>query len=114
MNSNPIDFSPLDPSRDPRRWEAAVRSVVDRGIAARTKREAFGHQLLLLARPALAVAASAALAIWVGAAAWTEEEDDPRTQTADSALVLSQWAATSDAPSANRILEVLGGRHVKD
>jgi negative regulator of sigma E activity len=114
MKEERIDLSPLDPSRDEARWEAMIQSAVSRGLAARERPYTIWSQLLEWAVPALAVAATAALAVWVGAVIWGKSDQGSATRPAEPTQVLTQWAAADASPATNRILEVLGGHHVED
>jgi hypothetical protein len=114
MDEQKIDLSVLDPSREPERWEKLIRSVARRALAARRRRLTVGYQLLAWARPALAIAAAAALVSWAGnlaspgpTATVAESEEDP-------AIVLARWASSDERPPATKILRVLGERHGLD
>jgi hypothetical protein len=114
MNDERIDLSLLDPSRDPKRWERLVASVTSRALAAHRRRLTISYQLTAWARPALALAAAAALASWVGTVvAPTRNGSAARTEP-EPAYVLSAWANGDDVPATPRILEVLGGSHGTD
>lgn len=101
-----IDFTLLDPSRDRAHWEQMIDSVVER-TCARRRSHSVGAQVRAWARPALAMAAAMALAVWAGALL-----SDAPTPPADPAQLLSQWAVSGEVPSTTKILEVLGGDHV--
>jgi hypothetical protein len=111
MNDDRFDFSGLDPARDAERWEQRIRQVV--AHAARARRWTVSAQLTRWARPALGLAAAAALFSGLGLIVIMGSLDqgslDPgsRAQEAPSAI-LSRWAATDEAPSTRRLLTVLG------
>ena len=114
MDEQKIDLSDLDPSRDAERWEELVRTVARRALAARRRRLTVGHQLLAWARPALAVAAVAALVSWVGNLASPEPTATIAEGQEDPAIVLARWASSDERPSTPKILRVLGERHDVD
>ena len=97
-----IDFGPLDPARDRARWAALVDGIVAR--AAQARRPSIPRQVLVWARPTLAVAASLALAVWAAAYLGGRE---PEAEAAPTEL-LTRWAQTDEVPAAAQILEVLG------
>ena len=93
-----IDFSALDPARDRDRFERVVR-----GIAARASRRRSNDALSLALRfwrPALALAACAALALWAPAAlrgSGAEARSDPAAQWLG-------WAESGGPDSAAELL----------
>ena len=115
MTNQKIDFSALDPSRDAKRWESLIESVASRAVAARRRQVSLPYQLMAWMRPALAIAAAAAVVTWVGAltssgtdsAAALESEEHP-------AFVLSRWAMADERPSTKKIYQVLGGQNVRE
>jgi hypothetical protein len=66
MSHDPVDLGPLDPALDQVRWERLVRSVAARGAAGAALRRPRNLvlQLAAWARPAMALAAAAALVAW--------------------------------------------------
>ena len=107
-----IDFSSLDPTRDSGRFETVVRSVVERTMARRAARKTVGYQLLLWARPAIAVAAVAAMVLFVGAMLLSSAPGEDAEPCDERALVLTQLASGHTAISTYQILDALGARHV--
>ncbi|PKN55062.1 MAG: hypothetical protein CVU56_23340 [Deltaproteobacteria bacterium HGW-Deltaproteobacteria-14] len=106
MNPEPaVDLSPLDPTRDPQRWEALVARVVTRAVAHARRRLTIGAQLAAWARPALAVAAALALVAWAGAAISSPSSEATRLSRVQ---VVTDWAYEGAAPSAGQIIEVMG------
>ena len=104
-----LDFSALDPSRqDAAAWERRIRTVVARATAAR--RWTVARQLSSWARPAVALAAAAALFSWAGL--WlTLEAAAPTSDVRDPHVLLSRWAALADEgeqPTVGTLLTVLG------
>jgi len=102
MQPDRIDFSSLDPSRDGLRWEGRVRAIAARAFAGH--RNPVLWQLTAWARPAMAMAALAALVCWLPALA---EKETPRAAT-DGARALSEWAANPPPSSTNEVLSSLG------
>lgn len=107
MDDSRIDFSSLDPSRDPERWRGMIDSVARRALAAR-RPSSIALQLVAWARPAVAMAAALALVIW--GAAWASGGDAaaPKSRV-EPAVILSSWATEDSFPPAAEILQVLGG-----
>jgi hypothetical protein len=111
MSDDRFDFSALDPARDARRWEQRIRQVV--AHAAQARRWTVSTQLSLWARPALGLAAAAALFSGLGLVRIAARLDDGSLEQGSTAqespsVVLSRWAATDEAPSTRRLLTVLG------
>jgi hypothetical protein len=100
-----VDLSALDPSRDTKRWDRLIASVAGRALASRRQRMTVSYQLLSWARPTLAVAAAAALAVWAGALLGGQDA----SHSADPAIQLAQWAHEGEAPEPSKVLRVLGG-----
>jgi hypothetical protein len=109
MNDARFDLSPLDPARDAERWERRIAEVVACTLQAR--RWTVSGQLSRWARPALGLAAAAALFSWLGLALRLPldgaAERDGRSETDPSSL-LSSWAANDARPSTGTLLSVLG------
>ncbi|MBI2894024.1 MAG: hypothetical protein HYY06_10765 [Deltaproteobacteria bacterium] len=108
MDDSRIDFSPLDPSRDPERWRRMIDSITARALAARGP-GSIPQQLLAWSRPALAMAAALTLVIW-GAAWASGPEPAPQART-EPAVTLAAWAADDELPPATEILQILGGQN---
>ena len=107
MSDGKIDFSLIDPQRDPQRWESMVQGVLDK-IDTSTKRVSLVLQLVSWAKPALVMAAAAALLCLVGAAVFGTSDTKVQDETTSPALVLSSWASGQSLPSTAHILSVLG------
>jgi hypothetical protein len=113
---DPLDLSPLDPSRrDPARWEQRIQSVVARAVAA--QRWTVARQLSSWARPAVALAAAAALFSWLGLLVTLRTAtSSTSTLEQDPHALLSSWAAragsgdTEEQPTVGTLLTVLGER----
>jgi hypothetical protein len=105
MQSDRIDFSSLDPTRNGPRWEASVRSVSARALAGH--RSPVLWQVTAWARPALAMAVLAALVCWLPAFARTAT-GEASTASVDGARALSEWATSRPSTSSNEVLSSLG------
>jgi hypothetical protein len=106
MSDRKIDFSVIDPQRDPDRWNRQVEATVARALARR-QGGAFTFTVLEWARPALLVAASVALVTWCGVTVRQSRTTELRGSD-DAAWVLTRWAVTGEEPSVASMLEVLG------
>jgi len=106
MSDRKIDFSVIDPKRDPDRWNRMVDATVQRALAQR-QGNAFAVTLLEWARPALLVAAGMALVSWCGVTVRQKEMVEQRG-TDEAAWVLTRWAVTGEEPSVASMLVVLG------
>lgn len=104
MSDGKLDFSVIDPQREPERWNRLIAATV-----ARARRQSGGLAITFLecARPALLVAASIALVTWCGASVRQGLLQPPRASEA-AAWVLTRWAVTGEEPSVSSMLEVLG------
>jgi sirohydrochlorin ferrochelatase len=105
MSDRKIDFSVIDPQRDPDRWNRQVEATAARALARR-KGSAFVFSLLESARPALLLAASVALVTWCGVT--VRHGSTMESGADDAAWVLTRWAVTGEEPSVASMLEVLG------
>jgi hypothetical protein len=106
MSDGKIDFSVVDPQRDPERWNRTVGSTAARALARR-QGGALARTLVECARPALLLAASIALVTWCGATV-RQNGQQPTLGSEDAAWVLARWAVTGEQPSVSSMLEVLG------
>jgi len=113
VNDDKLDLSALDPARDSERWEQRIGQVVARAVVARAvvaRRWSIGGQLRSWARPALGLAAAAAVFSWLGLILrWQDQAPLSTSQNEEAVSVLSRWAASDEQPSASRMLSVLGG-----
>jgi hypothetical protein len=107
MDSERIDFSALDPSRDERRWTRSIDAVVKRALAERRKRLSVEQQLLRWARPVLAVAAGLCVVAWTADYFSPTRKAVPATQH-PAAITLASWAANNQIPEPSDLLGVLG------
>ena len=108
MSDHKIDFSVIDPKRDPDRWNRQVDATVARALARR-QTGAFAFTLLESARPALLVAASMALVTWCGVTV-RESRQTEQGGTDEAPWILTRWAVTGEEPSVSSMLEVLGAK----
>jgi hypothetical protein len=100
-----LDLSALDPARDAAHFDAVVQSVVARSLAAREAN--VWSAVLRWWRPALALAAAVALALW--APSLVERDDELAVaEAAAPAYQLEQWASTGQAPSSVELLDASG------
>src|SRR5512140_747229 len=109
MDDDPVDLSALDPARDPVRWNALVAGVAARAARAATRRRAsLARALTGYGIPAFALAAAAALAIWLLAPARGEPPITAETYSESDGL--AGWALRGD-PDGAGLLSSLGGSH---
>jgi len=101
-----VDLSALDPARDPARWNTLVTTVSARAAARR--RASLSRVLAGHAVPAFALAAAAALAIWVFAPA--RGVPATTTETYSESDGLAGWALRG-SPDGAGLLTSLGGSH---
>ena len=106
MKDERIDLSLLDPARDRERWEGMVSAVVARARALHPR--TVSQQLRDWARPALAIAASFAIASWAGALVRDQVQQSPTSVASDPAFELSRLAAELESPPPAKILQLLG------
>jgi hypothetical protein len=109
MDDERIDFALLDPSRDERRWERTVNSLVAQALVERRQRLCISHQSLRWARPVLAAAAMLSLVAWT-AGYWAKGNVAVvPAQSRSAALTLASWAANNQIPETSDLLQTLGG-----
>jgi hypothetical protein len=103
MDDRRIDFSPLDPGRDPERLERMVRAVLDRAG------EPPGHLFAstLVARGRLAVVAAAAVAVlaWVPALVRVRAA---APAASDPVVSVVSWAEAGAIPEGTDLYHELG------
>jgi hypothetical protein len=104
MKDERVDLSALDPARDAARWEGRIQAVVARAVEAR--RWSVAGQLSSWARPALALAAAAALFSWIGVGLSLRPAAESTPE--DAVWMLSRWADSGEQPTAGNLLSVLG------
>ena len=106
MDDDRVDLSALDPAHDPARWNAFVIATAAAASAAARRRASLSRALAGYGIPAFALAAAAALAIWLlaparGAPAMTRE---PYSESDG----LVGWALRG-VPDGAGLLSSLGG-----
>jgi hypothetical protein len=106
MDDDRVDLSALDPARDPARWNALVAGVAAR--AATRRRASLSRALTGYAAPAFALAAAAALAIWLLAP--TRGAPVVTAETYSESDDLADWALRG-VPDGAGLLSSLGGSH---
>jgi hypothetical protein len=113
MNDDRIDFSPLDPTRDPVRHARAVHRIMDRAalpLAARRARTTTIGQVTRWWRPMLALAAALAVAAigvltQVTPAAATAREPGV-AEALGIPTVVATWMTTGEAPTGAQVFAV--------
>lgn len=91
MDDERIDFSALDPSTNPRKWEARVQRTVERSITAPPSAWAS------LARFRVAVAGFAALALLSWVPVMTRDVQSSEETSTDPAYAMMQYSQSGDA-----------------
>ena len=110
MSDKRIDLEPLAPWPDEKGFLDVVQSVTRRAVTERNQRASYTFQLNALVKPALALAASIAIVVWIGAFATGEPSSEERTvPKKDPAFELASWAMTGTVPSTSEIIQTLGG-----
>jgi len=110
MDSDKFDLSPLDPMRDPSRWQSVVGATLTRVDAAMQRRaqrsdDAFG--LIASWRRPLLVAAAALLAILIPAEISLENRETLAEAAHRLASVSVSWAFNNETPSGAEILRAI-------
>jgi len=110
MDDDRIDFSALDPKRDPARFKRMVDTIV---AGARTPVSAvvfFVHELVSWGRPAVAISALLALTAWLPTLVRNGSNLSQGSLSAvnDPVELVSSWARTGRVPSEVDPLEELG------
>ncbi len=103
MDDRRIDFSSLDPGRDPERLERMVRAVLDR--AAEPPAHLFASTLV--ARGRLAVVAAAAVAVLAWVPALVRGRPAP-TVASDPLDTVVSWAEAGAVPEGTDLYHELG------
>lgn len=114
MDDDRIDFSSLDPKKDPIRFERMVELTLAGLHAGGWSAAVLVHQLAIWGRGAVAAAALIAIAAWVptlfqghqGATVSTLRRSDP-------VELVSQWAKTGKVPTEVDPLDALGDLDVQ-
>jgi hypothetical protein len=103
-SDEPIDFSPLDPSRDGQRWRKQLDSVAARALQALPP-WSVPQQVFAWFRPTLAIAAAVAALVWVGA---TIAHLSPRQVREEPAWAKARLVMDGQVPSAWQAVATLG------
>jgi len=103
MDDRRIDFSSLDPGRDPERLERMVRAVLDRAVEP----SAHPFASTLVARGRFAVLAAAAVAVlaWVPALV---RGRPAAAAAADPLVTVVSWAEAGTVPDGTDLYHELG------
>ena len=110
-------WAPLDPSRDPQRWEAMVRGIVERAAPILAGYAARGPADLLAAwlRPTLAAAAVvSALALGALAAGGREPETGATIGLGDALgypTPVTTWVSTGQTPTIEELVVAMEERN---
>lgn len=110
-------WAPLDPSRDPERWEAMVREIVDRAAPILAGYAARGPVELLAAwlRPTLAAAAVvAALALGALVSGTREPETGASIGLGDALgypTTVATWVSTGQTPTIEELVVAMEERN---
>ncbi len=113
MDDDRIDFSALDPKRDPARFERMVQAVVAGVRPPAPAVYPLVLQLVGWGRAAVAVAACLGVAAWLPSLARgrLSATDSPTSNGSDPVELVSAWAETGNVPSDIDLVQALGGLH---
>ncbi len=114
MDDDRIDFSALDPKRDPIRFKRMVEMTLAGIRSSASGAPGLVHQLDVWGRTAVAAAALLALVAWLPAL--FEDGRSPSASThrgSDPVELISQWAKTGGVPSEADPLDALGDLDVR-
>lgn len=106
MTDDKIDFSPIDSSRDARRWEHLIAQTTERALAARSRQAppSWTSELTRHAWP-LTTAAALVAVMWLLVATFVASSSTPNSLTADS---VSEWANGGRVPSHVDLVALTG------
>lgn len=105
MDDRRLDFSPLDPGRDPDRFERMVRAVLDR--TATPALHPLASTILARGKVIAMAAVAVALAAWVPALA-IRRETSSASASADPVATVADWARAGAIPDGTEVLYALG------
>lgn len=94
MDDERIDFGPLDPSKNARKWEALVQRTVERSVTLPPAAPPSAWGSLIRVRAAVAGFAALALLSWVPALMTDVQVHEEQT---DPAYALMQYSQSGDA-----------------
>lgn len=109
MDDRKIDFAQLDPSTNVERWDLLVQSIADQALMRFRQRRTIPMQLLAWSRPALAVAAAAA--VICSSIAALSARTSPTPSSLHPSFVVARWAALDEHPNVTYLVRVLGNAH---
>ena len=109
MTHDRIDFSPLDPKRDPERFERMVHQVLQ-GARAATGPAQLLLEFLRWGRLGLAAAALIALAVWLPRlrADKMQISESGSTRGDNVVALVSTWARLGEVPTNVDVIQTLG------
>jgi hypothetical protein len=108
MTHDRIDFSPLDPKRDPERFERMVHQVLQ-GATAATGPAQLLLEFLRWGRLGLAAAALIALAVWLPRLTDTMQVSESGSNRGNNVVALvSTWARSGEVPTNVDVIQTLG------
>jgi hypothetical protein len=109
MTHDRIDFSALDPKRDPERFERMVQHVL-KGAAAKGPAAQLPLEFLRWGRLGLAAAALVALAVWLPRLnAGKIQLSEGGSNRGDNVVALfSTWARSGEVPTNVDVIQTLG------
>ncbi len=109
MTNDRIDFSALDPKRDPERFERMVQHVLQ-GARAATSPALLLLEFLRWGRLGLAAAALVALAVWLPRlSAGKMQISESGSNRGDGVVALiSIWARSGEVPTNVDVIQTLG------
>jgi hypothetical protein len=105
MDDQRLDLSALDPGQDPERFERMVQAVLAR--AGRPVGESVASALVARGRIVVAVAAAAAVLVWVPLLA-TGSRGGSAVRATDPVAVVTAWAEQGAIPEGADVFRVLG------
>jgi hypothetical protein len=117
MTPDPVDLTPLDPSRDQKRWNTLVHRILTAAGPELTRRAAVRSPVVLLARwawPTLAAAAVIALASVLALANTRQPTTLPAqiqgvADALDVPAPMNAWLVSNHEPTARDVLVLLDG-----
>lgn len=108
MTNDRIDFSALDPKRDPERFERMVQQVLQ-GARAGVSPAQWLLEFLRWGRLGLAAAALVALAVWLPTLTAEMQISQSGSNRVDNVVALvSTWARSGEVPANVDVIQTLG------
>jgi hypothetical protein len=118
MSNDPLDFGPLDPTRDARRFDWIVAETLDRARPelARRAMPSPWRQLVGWSRPTLAAAGLAAIAsaaiLSGGTGALPETSALPAVEAPSLSALLDDWLLEARMPTANEMVMAFNEEYI--